>query len=160
MDINTAKGKVSREDELRAVDIFKQHYPSYRYIETPKGEPAVIDAIILKGSEIHSVVETKCRYGITVEDFMKKFNGDWLVTFEKIDQARKIAVSLGVGLSGFLYLKNDDALLIANIADKKGTFKRKIYLEATETQRTINGGLIVRNNAFIDMKDAAVLKPI
>jgi hypothetical protein len=158
MDIKTPKGQVSRADEVRAVEIFHHHYPGYRYIETPKNEPALVDALIASESGLHSVVETKCRYGLTVDSFMGKFDGAWLITFDKLEQARRLSVSLGVGLSGFLYLKDDDALLIASISDKDGMFKRRIYIEATETQRTINGGLATRNNAFIDMKDARVLR--
>jgi hypothetical protein len=158
MDIKTPKGKITREDESRAAEIFHHHYPEYRYLETPKDEPALVDALIVCGSVIHSVVETKCRYGLTVEYFMNAFEGSWLITFDKLEQARKIAVSLGVGLSGFLYLKEDDALLITTISDKTGLFKQRVYVESTETQRTVNGGTAVRNNAFIDMKNAKVLR--
>ena len=157
MDILTPKGQQSRADEIRAVEIFNNKYKDFTYTETPKDSPAIVDALLMRNGALYSVVETKCRYNLTVNDFMQKFGGSWILTYEKLEKARQIAHSLGVGLTGFLYLKDVDTLLIAQIASKDGLYTRKIEIEATKTQRTINGGSIVRNNAYIDMKNAEVL---
>jgi hypothetical protein len=158
MDILTPKGQQSRSDEIRAVEIFNSKYGDFTYLETPKDSPAIVDAVLIRGKTLYSVVETKCRYNLTINDFMNKFGGTWILTHEKLEKARQIACSLGVGLTGFLYLKSEDALLLAQIANKDGLYIRKIEIEATKTQRTINGGTIVRNNAYIDMKNAEILR--
>jgi hypothetical protein len=153
MDILTPKGQISRADERRAVEIFKFNYPDFHYVDTPKDSPAIIDAILIKDQSMYCAVETKCRE-ISLEKFLGDFKGKWLVTYEKVEKARQMAVSLGIGLTGFLYLKKSDVLLVSQIADRDGLYKQRIYIEATETQKTINGGLIVRNNAYIDMTKA------
>lgn len=156
MDILTPLGKKSREDEIRAVEIFNKHYPDFKYLETPKDSPAIIDALLVRDGIIHCAVETKCR-DMSLEDFQGKFKHSWLVTHEKIEGARNVAMSLGVGLTGFLYLKKSDVLLVAPISNKEGLYKRVLRIEATQTQRTINGGLAIRNNSYIDMSDAVIL---
>jgi hypothetical protein len=156
MDILTAKGQISVKDERRAVEIFHSNYPQFRYLHTPKDSPAIIDALIVKDDVLYSAVETKCR-DMSVDEFYGRFKGQWLVTYEKVEKARQMAISLGLGLTGFLYLKQSDTLLIKQIVSPDGLFCQKLHIEATETQRTINGGLAVRNNAYIDMNGATRL---
>ena len=156
MDILTPKGQISVKDERRAVEIFHYHYPQFRYVDTPKDSPAIIDALIVKDGSIYAAVETKCRNTDTHE-FYGRFKGQWLVTYEKIEKARQMAISLGIGLTGFLYLKQSDTLLVKQLVSTDGLFSQRLYIEATETQRTINGGLAVRNNAYIDMNGATKL---
>jgi len=159
MDILTERGQESREKEKVAVGIFLHHYPDYQYLETPKDSPAIIDAILVKDGQMHSAIETKCR-NMTLEQFTGEFQSKWLVTYDKIANARQLAYSLGIGLTGFLYLIPSKTLLVTKISCKNGYFQKKIYIEATKTQKTINGGEILRNNAYIDMSDALTLKGI
>jgi hypothetical protein len=157
MDILTPRGQGSRADELLAVNIFLKHYPDFKYIETPKDSPAIIDAILVKNGEMYSAVETKCR-DMSLEQFTGSFESKWLMTYEKISKARQMAFDLGIGLTGFLYLKRSNILLVSKISCRSGLYQKKILIEATETQKTINGGKIIRNNAYIDMSDAARLE--
>ena len=156
MDVLSERGQTSLADERRAIEIFSYNYPKYFYMHTPKNMPATVDALLMISGELYSCVETKCRT-MTLDDFYGRFRGRWLVTYDKIEKARQIAVSLGVRLTGFLYLKGSDTLLVADLANADGLFSRKMYIEATETQKTINGGLAVRNNAYIDMTGATRL---
>lgn len=158
MDILTKKGQLTLTDEKRAVQIFNYYYPDFEYIETPKNKPAIVDAFLIKDNELFAIVETKCRYKLETDYFLNNFDGKWLVTYEKIESARQISKNLGVQLVGFLYLKDSDSLLVATISDNNGLYSQKVTIEATETQKTINGGRIIRNNAYIDMNEAKVLK--
>ena len=157
MDILTQKGQLTLPDEQRAIEIFNHHYSGFKYIETPKNKPAVVDAFLIKDKELLAIVETKCRYKLKVDYFLNNFEGKWLVTYEKIETARQMAQKLGVQLVGFLYLKESDCLMVATLSDNDGLFCKKITIEATETQKTINGGKIIRNNAYIDMSCAVIL---
>ena len=156
MDILTTKGQATLKDEQRAADIFKKHFPTYQYLETPKDMPAVVDALLYE-RELMAVVETKCRYDMDYDKFCHAYNCEWLVTFDKINKGAKLAASLGVCLVGFLYIVPSDYLLVQKLSDTDGNFIVDIHLRETETQRTINGGLITRTNAFINMKGARVL---
>jgi hypothetical protein len=66
----------------------------------------------------------------------------------------KLAEQFCVPLIGFLFLVDDDVLLVQNLTTAK---KRK---KITETQRTINGGTARRENMFVTMKDAWVHRDI
>lgn len=129
-----------------------------RYVETPKDQPATVDALILSDSGIKAVVETKCRYNVAIDFFMTVFNGEWLVTLDKIIDASRTAKLLGVPLVGFLYLVKDKTLLVQRIANPDGRFTAEMKIRTTKTQTTINGGEIERTNAFIDMRHAQILK--
>jgi hypothetical protein len=53
---------------------------------------------------------------------------------------------------------DEDILLSKKISEPDGRLAVDISLSATETKATINGGLAVRNNAYIDMRQAKVLR--
>jgi hypothetical protein len=93
---------------------------------------------------------------MTVEQFFNEREGLWLVTFDKIINARQVALSLGVPLLGFLYIVQDKTLLVKKITDAYGKFLIDIDITNTTTQMTVNGGSIVRSNAYLDMKGCQV----
>ncbi len=140
-------------EEANAVSLFTSKHPEYRYVETPKEKAAFVDALLMVGNELTAVVETKCRNS-TVEQFFGQFDGKWLVTFEKVLEARKTASALQLPLVGFLYLIPDKTLLVQKIANPDGSLVADMELKTTETQATCNGGKAVRTNAYIDMSKA------
>ena len=149
LDITTPKGQVSLKDE-QIVACWFNSKSGCSYVQTPKDSPAKIDAILIKNKNVFGLAETKCRYNINLDGFKTKFKNEWLVTWEKLESGLKISEQLCVPLYGFLYLVDDDVLLIQNLS------KADIRRDFTQTQKTINGGKIVRENGFISMKDAIV----
>lgn len=156
LDIMTDKGQVTLQQERRAIEIWRSHFPHLVYKETPKNSPAVVDAIIIDGDECCAVVETKCRR-VTWPSFVKQYDSKWLVTFSKILKAQKTADALQVPLLGFLYLVDDDMLLCVRIWTPKIGWGVSFCVEKTKTQSTVNGGSIWRDNAYIDMTKASRL---
>lgn len=157
LDVLSPRGQQSVLQEQEAIALFQTEFPAFKYVETPKDQPALVDALLMRNYLLDSVVETKCR-DCSYDQFMTVFGGEWLVTFDKIVSARIVATSLGVGLTGFLYLTRDRVLLAQRITDNKGLVIPAMRIEATETKRTTNGGKIVRTNAFIDMRNAKVIR--
>jgi len=157
MDVLTPAGIKTLEDEERAKQIFECHYPSFKYIHTPKDQPSDIDAILIDQNRVRGVIETKCRYDVTLEEFNTKYKASWLITFDKVLKAKALADGLRVPLYGFLYLKQSDVLMVTKIYSD-GAFLRKIFIDNTLTQKTVNGGQIVRTNAYIDMAGVNVYK--
>lgn len=153
MDILTPAGQQTVKDELDAVAIWHKHQPSLMYCHTPKNRECPVDAVLTKDHCIKGVVETKCRYDMTLLQFFEERYGLWLVTFDKIIHARQVALSLGVPLLGFLYIVQDKTLLCKKITDSHGKFVVNMQMQNTFTQTTVNGGNIKRFNAYIDMKD-------
>ena len=160
MDILTDKGQQSAKDEQDAINIWLNRYPAFSYIHTNKDRESAVDGFIVKDGSIVSVVETKCRYGLTLDKFMNEYEGMWLITFEKLVIARSISRKLCSPLTGFLYLVEEKTLLFKKIIDENGEFiSGNMLIKNTQTQRTINDkNQIARNNAFINMNDAKVLK--
>lgn len=157
MDILTPKGQRSRLQEIKAVELWHEKYPKIRYCETPKDRPAIVDAVLVKDDKIVGVVETKCRTILTISVFQYKFKEQWLVTAEKIRKAAKVADSLQVPFIGFFYLAKEDALYFETIWKPETGWNVKIENKMSRTQATVNGGTIVRENAYIDMTNAKIL---
>ena len=158
LDVLSPKGQQSVRDEGVAAALFEARYPAYRYVETPKGMPAAVDAILMRGGVMRCVVETKCRYDCDVDKFAKQYRSQWLVTFEKVIAAKAVAQSLGLAVMGFLYIVPSKTLLVQQIVDAKGMFTADMQIKVTNTQATTNGGKIDRSNAYIDMSKATVIR--
>lgn len=142
--------------EQDAIQIFLGKYPGFDFIQTPKDTPADIDGFIVRGGTIISGVEVKCRM-MSYHDLMNKFNAEWLVTYDKIERGISVCRSLGVDFRGFLFLVPEQILLIVRIWDFKTGETVGMELEETRTQATVNGGSIVRLNAYVDVSHAAVI---
>jgi len=157
VDILTPKGQRSRLQEIKAVELWHQQYPSLRYCETPKDKPAVVDAILVRDGIVVGVVETKCRSVLTMDKFRHHFDEQWLVTAEKIRKGAKVAEFLHVPFIGFFYLAKEDALYFETLWKPNKGWNVKIETKMSKTQATVNGGKIVRENAYIDMTNAKIL---
>lgn len=158
MDIKTEKGQRTLEQEREAIEIWRAHYPSVIYNETPKGKPAIVDAVLTTGKgEICGIVETKCRVSMDLEEFDSRYNWKWLITFEKVMNAVDVAKALQVPFVGFLYFPRDKTLLVQKIFSPDTGFCTVMEIRHTTTQATVNGGKIDRDNAYIDMSSAKKL---
>lgn len=155
MDILTPRGQKTREDEAvvaRAIESLL----GVRYVETDKDSPAAIDALLMNsaGDKVIAVVETKCRYDVTLEEFRERYDNKWLVTWEKLAKGMEIASMMHVPFVGLLYLPRSAAALLIRISHPNGNLAASMRLETTTTQATVNGGKASRTNAFIDMSTA------
>ena len=156
LDINTPRGVLSKHYEEIAVCKYLAHFPDSDVAFTPKDQPAVLDAFIVKNGVISTGIEVKTR-NLTMEQ-LHAYNDDWLVTFDKLDKCRVVCQQLGIEFVGFLYLIPEDTLLMKRISNEQGEWVAKFYTDKTITQRTINGGSIERVNAYINMAGAGVLR--
>jgi hypothetical protein len=158
VDILTEKGQVSLNDEQTLAKWLEKNF-SLKYIQTPKDTPALVDAIVTNKSstELLGVAETKCRYDIaSLEQFQANYKNEWLVTWSKVNNAINIATSMGVPCVGFLYLVKPKVLLTQKLSDNTGRLAVDVRLSTTSTQATINGGIALRTNAFINMAAAKI----
>jgi hypothetical protein len=158
LDILTPKGQQSAAHELDAVNLWMNRWPGFQYAHTPKDKPVAIDAMIIKDGKIVAGVEVKCRYRLSLHQFRTTFNSEWLVTAQKLDDCAAICSMLHIPLVGFLYLVDDRTLLHAKLYEN-GQWIIPMRRERSVTQRTINGGSIERENAYIDMINARVIEP-
>ena len=73
LDVLTPNGQKSIADERKAKAIFACNFPQYSYIETPKTKSADVDAFLTKEGVIEAIIETKCRYDVTLEEFNQQY---------------------------------------------------------------------------------------
>ena len=155
MDILTTKGQKSLEYEKKMLEkiresICKKHNNSSMLIETNKDMDAKIDGVIIKNNELSGIFESKCR-DMGLIQLMEY--GSWLVTFEKILDGKRLSEMLRVPYLGFLYLIKDDIVMYWKITNKYGNFMFDFDVKNTRTQKTINGGIIMRTNAYLPFKE-------
>lgn len=154
LDINTPRGQQTLADERDAVAIYESHYPHCQYIHTPKATAADVDGLIVRydDASLRCVAETKCRYDMTLEKFAAIYNGEWLVSFDKIAKGIRVGEALCVPFYGLLYIVPSKALLLRRIwSPENGLDFMRLVVRKTKTQATCNGGEAVRDNAFLEM---------
>ncbi len=155
LDVLTPAGQATVAQEREAVEIFRRHNPEFDFVGTPKHLPADVDGLIACRGEVRAVVEVKCRQ-MTFQNLKEEFAWKWLITFDKLDRARKCAVSHRVPLTGWLLLLPERTLLTQRICEPDGMFSVPIEVVTSVTQRTVNGGTATRSNALIPMQTARV----
>ena len=153
MDILTEKGQQSLKKENEMLGIIKSKY-GVDIIETHKDKPALCDGFTVRNGIITGIFESKCRNN-TLQDFNEW--GSWIVTYDKIDGLAWMSSILCVPAIGFLYLIPEKTILTWTITDNEGNYLFDFKVDKTITQRTINGGKIERENAYLPMKYSTTL---
>ncbi len=157
MDILTPRGQETVEQEKEAAGLFCAAFPQFTYVNTPKNEPCVFDAFLVEGDTISAAVECKCRQ-MTYEQFTGQFESKWLITAAKLEDSAAVLNELRVPLVGFLYLVPSKTLLTRRLFDPITGMFAPMEMMETRTQATVNGGVAWRRNAYVDMRDAKVIK--
>jgi len=159
LDINTPKGQKSAEDEQVILEQIRKEW-EVDIAETPKDKAGKIDTLLIKDGVLIGVAENKCRYNMFLKDdkfYLSKYDktcDSWLITKEKIEAGRILAGALCVPFFGFLHLVDDNAILWWKIASSDGKFLLDFDSQNSQTQATINGGSIVRENAYLSINDS------
>lgn len=153
LDINSPLGQNSLAQEQKLLRALEASFPNITIVQTIKRSPADVDGFGLKNGYIVFLFESKCR-NLTRERLRNQFDDEWLLTFDKLMDGAEISKRLCIPFYGFLYLISDDKGLAIKLTDSNGQLQPQIRLERTETQRTINGGLITRTNAYVKVTNA------
>ena len=152
MDVTTPLGLKAIESSRIAIDRLETQTP-YTFLRFSDDLPAICDGIILNGDNPIALYEVKSRAMSSVELF-DRFDGEWLVSYEKIHGIYNVTKALCLSFVGVLYCTKDDVVLATTVWDKTGSMRIRLRIEQTETQKTVNGGTISRANAFLDMTTA------
>lgn len=157
LDILTPKGQISLDQEKRMIKKLDSIWNGWgvSFIETNKDKDAGCDGFIVKMNTIVGAYESKCRE--LTEEELRDF-GTWLITADKIKQGRILSKILKVGFLGFLYLVPEDKIFMWKITDSAGEYLFDFRIEESETQKTVNGGTIIRQNAYLPVEFSEQLK--
>lgn len=152
LNINTPRGKHSQRHENDLISALSIKWPNLAWVSTPKDMPAAVDGMwINKYGIIHAIVETKCR-DMTEDLFLGRYDGEWLITADKLKRGCTAAALIGAPFYAYLALVPDGVLYLRKVADGKGRRLATWREETTGTPRNINGGYVERVNAFLQMR--------
>ena len=130
--------------ELRAKEIFEMHNPGKKYVLTGRIGAALVDGVVFDKDQMVSIVETKCRVGMTFENVGKE-GFELLIGFEKAIAGRELAVSMHSRFDVFFFLLDDDTLIsqpmfdpfgdqLVNFRVRKKTVKANINTTLTKVE--------------------------
>jgi len=157
LDINTDRGRVAAALQHRAADIVFSRSESHCFIHTSDTDCAAVDGFIVAAGFIAGFAEIKSRDS-TYNNFMTAFKGEWLLTHQKLLDIQAISKLLRLPGYGMIYLVPDEIVLVLQLTDKDGIITCKYRTAHTETQRTINGDVANRLNAFINVSSAKIYR--
>jgi hypothetical protein len=164
LDIETPLGRLSVGWENEATDLWHRHTPNERLVTTNRTGPraaAALDGVIVgAGDLLLGCYELKCRPRLTLDTLLNQYDGEWLITHRKIQDGIKTCKGLRVPLVGFLYLVAEKKLLAQTIWTPEDGLVVRMEVHNTVTQKTINGGQVERENAYIDITQARIISDI
>jgi hypothetical protein len=183
IDAMSPRGLVAIKWARKGLNAWHRENPLFCWMETKQDRYADLDAIIgipdvnwptdveyegsarmaYISSELDQVMEIKSRFDVTKEKFFGEWKGTWLVTYDKLKRCYDTAFSLRTNLTGLLVLVDSKVCyhkLLAEYNKETGGLEWRIKFEVmtTETQKTINGGTALRENAYIDMNGVDEIK--
>lgn len=160
LDILTPRGQQTLRDLQDAIGLWEINHPGWKVALLPSDRESPIDGFLIgPDNQIAAGIEVKCRYNITREGFRTTFKDEWLITMRKLTEAWNVCSALCIPLVGFLYLVDARTLLTKRIVDAAGDFCAGFQCERTQTQKTVNGGVVERANAFVKMEDCREYSP-
>lgn len=157
LDINTERGRAAAEMQHRAADIVFGRSETHSFIHTSDTDCAAVDGFIVAGGFVSGFAEIKSRDS-THQNFMTTFKAEWLLTHQKLLDIQSISKLLRLPGYGMIYLIPDGIVLVVQLTDKNGIITCKYRTAHTETQRTINGDVANRLNAFINVASAKIYR--
>lgn len=102
------------------------------------------------------LVEVKSRHDFDEGHFWNVHRGEWLITNRKIIENTAIARNMGIPFAGALHIVRSRVVLVKILSVSGKVIPHTV--KSTETQATINGGRIVRPNAYLPMHGAMELR--
>ena len=156
LNITTERGKESSRYMDEGLKIFEETYPKTILIKTNQDNPISFDGFTTQAGTLTGIFEFKAR-DCEKSEFETTYNNDWLITFQKIIDCQSIAQCLRVPLWGFLYLIPSKTLGLIKIWCPDNGWCN-FYVSKTKTQKTVDGGVIIRDNAYISMNSAYWIK--
>jgi hypothetical protein len=160
LDINTEKGQETILQENDMLNYIEKCW-GVKIETTKKDQPIPYDGTILFNDIISGIFESKNRQ-CSLEDMIKW--GSWLITYEKFEKCRKIAIKMKVPFYGFLGMEKskgfvDPIIFCWKIIDEHGIYMFDFKHRNSSTQATINGGVANRDNAYLPLCEAKLIRP-
>lgn len=122
-----------------------------------KHEYSLIDGIIVKEKKIVAIYELKTR-DIKFETLCKQYNDEFLISKSKLDAGVQMSKHTRTPFVLILNTTIDDNIFIKSITNDNGEIICQYRIEKTKTKKNIDGGVAIRDNAFIKMFNVFSIK--
>lgn len=122
-----------------------------------KHEYSLIDGIIIKEKKIVAIYELKTR-DIKFETLCKQYNDEFLISKSKLDAGVQMSKQTRTPFVLILNTTIDDNIFIKSITNDNGEIICQYRIEKTKTKKNIDGGVAIRDNAFIKMFNVFSIK--
>jgi hypothetical protein len=152
--ILSPRGVQSVSDEQTMLDIVCKAW-KVECTQTQKASTtsfANVDGVLYRGKEAVAVYEAKCRY---------TWSADYktlLITNDKIEKGKNASAIMAVPFIVLLYIVNDKRVYWWKVTDNRGIVQFDYDKRVTQTQATCNGGVANRENAFLPLSLAKLIK--
>ena len=114
-------------------------------------EAAHFDRLFHRGGQIVAVAEIKNR-DMDWEQLVAF--GSYLITAKKLEQGAQLARLLSAPFYLFVRLGDSKDMVYWPVANTDGDIVVAHTIRRTQTQATVNGGIAVRDNAYLSLEDA------
>lgn len=159
--INTEAGQETVKHQQEAFDLFQKRFPHIVCRQTPTEGPnagASVDAMLYKNDVLNGIAEVKTRY-VPRTTLENEYENRWMLSLKKIDDARKLSMSLQVPYWGLLYLRPDKTLFYIKLFDPLLNKYTCEYITRKEkTFSPVEQKHKEEMCAFINMKDAYIIE--
>lgn len=156
MDIFTPKGQKSLSDEremIKSLDhAYKSNGKNVSFVETPKDKPSKVDGFIVENGIVIGIYESKCRYIDRAK--MLEYDDKLIISHHKIESGIRMSCDIFAPFYVLAYLVNEPTCFMIQITDDTGKKVIDVDVRKTYTQASINGGIALRDNAFISIDKA------
>lgn len=158
--VNTRKGRESAIQAREALDRLQHQAPRFIYFPDYSSSPH--DGYVISGDTITGIFESKVRDAAVGICGSIIYNGkaysDYLITADKLDRGIAHAKAHQISFYLFVYFKQTDCIAVFTIYDYRKGCVIPFTRQQTRTQATVNGGSVIRENAFIQMNHAKIIQ--
>ena len=114
-----------------------------------------MDKLFIRDGRVVCIAEIKHRE-MSLSDLYQF--GTYLISYDKIDRGVALSRILHVPFFLFVYLIHSDDIALFKISDETGKEVCNYTVEKTETKRNCNGGMAIRENAYIAFDGMTIIK--
>lgn len=120
-----------------------------QWVASGNSNLARVDGLLVQDGRLQGVVECKVRNDS--RSLIERWGGSYLITADKLEAGAEAARLLHAPFTLCVYLKPDERAFWWRVAEIDGSWTRPFDRAVTRTQATVNGGMALRENAFLPM---------
>lgn len=158
LDVNTPRGR--RAEEMIRETIIKLETDNRKFFWFPNSNHFQIDGFITSDQKITGIFEGKFRHAGIKDNlllFQDKTYSEYLITAQKIDDGVSLAKKMCIDYFLMVGLSLSNSVIVFKIFDYATGSIIPHERRNTRTRKTINGGSVIRENAYINLSNSTII---